>query len=149
KLNQGQKQLDKLFYLPAYLTVLNQLNSYDNLVKVEMTSPLFLSSICDAVGHYNEKKEKNIYVDLYLLETPHHDVYYFRALQLLDPKQRKLIRLFTLPPIKKDLKKYDGVDALFWREQTGLEMDQIIYEPIVNPYFKNKDNPVPGSNTTI
>jgi hypothetical protein len=149
-----QKCFEMLFYLSTYHSVKNILTHHPLGVpeKIILTSPLFLSPICKAVLDTNNVSDQKIkMIELYMVEAPSNEaIYYYNSLKSLSHAQRKLIRLFTLPPSAKDIIEAGG-DGNYWQAKTGLcKESQIVYSPPLRPLFKmSEDLPFPGQAVSL
>lgn len=144
---------EKLFALPTYITIYQLLLRKEKKLpkKIVATAPIFLAAICRAVLNANahSKNDKIESIDLHMIEPPTDDaLYYFETIKNLAKKEKSLIQVFAEHPLQEDIEKA-GSEENYWREKTGLEFQQIVFDPPVKKVFKEDVLPVPGENVSL
>ncbi len=127
-----------IFYVPVLFQILYLLFKHD-INRVIDTQPLALPSIIHGMRIYNFFTGKHLILEKFLTEFPtDYAAHYLKPIKRLRQTSRKLIKLFSAPPL---LKTHRSSKA-FWKDYTGLSESSISYGsfPIRPTFQKFKDS---------
>jgi hypothetical protein len=113
-----------LFWLPIFVCSLYTLFKED-IDRVIDTQVLGTSATIKALRLYNRTRKKNVVLEKVLVDLPTKKAtHFFRPIQMLNARDRKLFRLITIDPL---LEKGETA-AEFWKKHCNLTDQHLQYE---------------------
>lgn len=119
-----QKYFDVIFGSRILIWVFRLLMR-ENADRVLDTQPMGTSSIIKAIRLYNFIRKKNVVLEKIMVDLPTKQAtHYFRSIKKLSPKDKKCLKIVTIPPL---LEKDQTQDS-FWQQHCGINDCDIQYE---------------------
>ena len=124
-LGNGQRLLNILFWPKIFFAALKDLLKYrvDHVIHMQA---LGAPCIIKAIRVYNKLRKKNVVLKIVFIDLPaKRSFHYFDPIKRLSKNDKKYLVLSSIKPLLKENQK----DADFWRENCGISMDRVFYDP--------------------
>jgi hypothetical protein len=123
-LQRCQPAADVIFWPQYFFRILSTVIKED-IDHVIDTQPQGTSAFLLALRLYNRRRKKNVILEKVVVDLPtERNVHFFRPIKRLSEKNKKLLRMVTIPPL---LNEGESAEE-FWRRHCNLSEKEVVYQ---------------------